>query len=66
MAYLLEIRLAQNPAKVDLLIWDLCVISNFKVFQIKAESKKHCASYIEDDLAADRTDKLENGYQFTI
>ena len=36
------------------------------VFQIRAKSEKHCASYIVDELTADRTDKLENGCQFTM
>ena len=40
---LLEIRLPQNLAKLDLVICDLC-----------AKTKTHCASYIVD-VTADRT-----------
>ena len=36
------------------------------MFQIRAETNTHCASYIVDELTADRTDKLDNGCQFSV
>ena len=65
--FLLEIRLPQNLAKVDLVICDLCVISNFPrmVFHIRDKIKTHCASYTAY-FAADRNDKLENGCEFSV
>ena len=31
-----------------------------------AKTNTHCASYIVDELTADRTDKLDNGCQFSF
>ena len=36
------------------------------MFQIRAKTNTHCASYIVDEVIADRTDKLENGCQFSV
>ena len=48
-----------------MVICDLCAIQNC-LFQKQAKTVKHCASKIEDELTADRTDKLKNGCQFSI
>ena len=36
------------------------------MFQIRAKINAHFATYIGDELAADRTDKLENGCQLSV
>ena len=35
------------------------------VFQLRAKTEKHCASYIVDKLTAARAEKLKNCCQFT-
>ena len=36
------------------------------MFEIRPKPNTHCASYIVDELTADRTDMLENGRQFSV
>ena len=61
----LEIQLLQNLVKVDLVIYGRFVTKNL-VFQIRGKNNTQCASYIVNEITADRTDKLENGCQFGV